>query len=281
MAVISNNPTAVGTNAWTSNTNAYTSNDSYATCAPGKNLSVLGIWKTFGITDPGGTTVITKVEIGHEHKVSTTSSIATLGREISWNNGTNWSTQDVLSTALTEVLTDTINWLDVTSVTTWTWAALGDANLLVRIAGIQGNSSSSVTFSLDAIWVRVTYSVTTSTTLTKTSAMRWLKATTLTKTSIMRWRKAATISRTSIMRWKKPATVTKTSLVRWRLVTAVSKACSIRYRASSTLSKASGTRWLKPTTVAKACACTWSGGGVPSAMKQIPQRRRRSVVRHD
>lgn len=157
--IVSKTPTGEGTNAWTNPTYARTSNDQYATAAPAKNGNIAGIWGTYAHTDPGGTTIITKVEIGTEHKVSTTSSIATLGRQCSWNGGTTWSTDTYLSESDTEKLTDTTYWLDVTSATSWSWAKLNDANLQVRITAKRGNSVTGVTFSLDASWVRVTYDV--------------------------------------------------------------------------------------------------------------------------
>ena len=90
MTEVTNDPTSVGTNAWTNPTYAYLDDANKATAVmAAKNTSIAGIWGTFGFTDPGGATTITKVEIGTQHYLSTISSIiATMGREISWDGGT-------------------------------------------------------------------------------------------------------------------------------------------------------------------------------------------------
>ncbi len=124
----------------------------------GKNTQKAGIWTTFGITDPGGGVVVTKVEVGTQHFLSIiTSIIATMSREISWNGGSSWSADYPMSEADTEVLTETERWVDVTGATTWDWTKLNDTNLQVRITCKQGNDATGFTMSLDVIFVRVTY----------------------------------------------------------------------------------------------------------------------------
>lgn len=153
------NPTAEGTNAWTTPNEGRTSNNNYATAAPAKNNSVSGVWTTFGITDPGGGVTVKKVELGVEFFVSTQGSIATISTDISWNAGSNWGTHLWLETD-TEINTSDPNaytWIDVTNDTTWDWTKLNNSNLQVRIVANRGNSSTAVTFSLDAIAVKVTY----------------------------------------------------------------------------------------------------------------------------
>lgn len=146
---------AEGTNAWTNPSNARgTSADTtYATAAPGNNAIVNGIWKTYGFSLAAGDTV-TKVEVIPLWKTSTTDSIATLRIDVSWNNGINWST---VQTDTTEPTSDTDTTFDVTSATTWNSSTLSDANFLVRVGAQRGNSNTAVTFSLDRIPVRVTY----------------------------------------------------------------------------------------------------------------------------
>lgn len=155
------NPTAEGTNSWTNPSYGRTSNNApYATASPAKNGNTSGIWTTFGITDPGGGATITKVELGIEFYVSTTTSIATINTDITWNGGTNWGTH-LWTEASTEANTTDPNaytWVDVTGDTSWTWDKLSDANLQLRIVARHGNSSTGILFNLDALAVRVTFS---------------------------------------------------------------------------------------------------------------------------
>ncbi|MFH0777382.1 MAG: hypothetical protein V2A71_02000 [Candidatus Eisenbacteria bacterium] len=160
MTEVTNDPTSLGTNGWTNPTYAYLDDASKATAVMvAKNTSIAGIWGTFGFTDPGGSTVITKVEIGTQHYLSTISSIiATMGREISWDGGSTWGSH-ALTELETEVTSETATlWADCTADTAWTWTKLNDTNLKTRITCYQGNDSTGFTMSLDVIYVRVTYS---------------------------------------------------------------------------------------------------------------------------
>jgi hypothetical protein len=175
MATVTGDPAGYGTTEWTNPANAYTDNTVYASCvSPGKNLEKNGIWTTFGITDPGGGAVITKVEIGTQHYLSIIASIiATMGREISWDGGSTWSATDhALPEAETETLTEVEKWVDVTSDTAWTWAKLNDTNLQVRISCKQGNDATGFTMDLDVVFVRVTYVTVTTYSVTKDIASR-------------------------------------------------------------------------------------------------------------
>ncbi len=128
-----------------------------------------GIWTTFGFTDPGGTTTITKVELGTQHYLSLTASIiATMGREISWDGGSSWGSH-VMDETTTEVSSETATiWVDCTADTAWTWTKLNDTNLQVRITNQQGNDTTAYTMYLDVIYVRVTYSSVTAISVTDT-----------------------------------------------------------------------------------------------------------------
>lgn len=159
MTEVTNDPTSVGTNAWTNPTYAYLDDANKATAVmAAKNTSIAGIWGTFGFTDPGGTTVITKVEIGTQHYLSTASSIiATMGREISWDGGSTWGSH-AMDEVTTEVTSETATlWVECTADTAWTWTKLNDTNLKTRITCYQGNDATSFTMYLDVIYVRVTY----------------------------------------------------------------------------------------------------------------------------
>lgn len=153
---------AEGTNSWTNPTNAETAtNDGiYATAAPAKNTTVEGIWKTYGFGTllPTGAT-ITKVEIIPQYKVSTTSSIATL-RVQSAINGTNCPSS--VSTDTSEPTTDTDLSVDITSCfSPWNESYLNNSALTVTIGAQRGNSTTAVTFSLDMVVIKVTYSTST------------------------------------------------------------------------------------------------------------------------
>ena len=159
MTEVTNDPTSIGTNAWTNPTYAYLDDTSKATAVmAAKNTSIAGIWGTFGFTDPGGATTITKVEIGTQHYLSTISSIiATMGREISWDGGSSWGSH-ALTEVETEVTSETATlWADCTADTAWTWTKLNDTNLKTRVTCYQGNDATGFTMSLDVIYVRVTY----------------------------------------------------------------------------------------------------------------------------
>ena len=159
MTEVTNDPTSIGTNAWTNPTYAYLDDTNKATAVmAAKNTSKAGIWGGFGFTDPGGSTVITKVEIGTQHYLSIIASIiATMGREISWDGGTSWGSH-ALTEVETEVLSETATlWADCTADTAWTWTKLNDTNLKTQITCYQGNDATGFTMYLDVIYVRVTY----------------------------------------------------------------------------------------------------------------------------
>ena len=164
MTLLQKYPTAEGTNSWTSPSNARADDSSWATCAPAKNGTIAGIWQTFGVTDPGGTTTISSVRVYVCAKENTTNAYMSVRGEISWDGGTSWSTiEDVLTT--TELTaTEATDYIDVTSATTWTWTKLNDTNLKVRITGRRGNTNTSYTISMDFVRVDVDYKTTISTT---------------------------------------------------------------------------------------------------------------------
>lgn len=152
-------PSSVTTNSWTNNTNAYgvTDNNVYATAAPGKNGTVTGDWGTYGFDSSVPVQAsITKVEIIPQYKVSTTGSVASIQVQ-AVVSGTACPTT-ALSQA-TEPTTDTEFIADVTSCRTWTRANLLDGAFRARVAAVRGNTNTAVTFSLDYVKVRITYSV--------------------------------------------------------------------------------------------------------------------------
>lgn len=148
----------IGTNQWTNYSNAYgTSADTtYAIASPGKNITKIGQWKNYGFSIPS-TATITKVEVIPRWKVNTRESIATLKVNISRNNGTNWATEQHNTS---EPTSDTDTTFDFSSPG-WTWQPnmFDDGNLLVQVNASQGNITKLVSFSLNRIPVRVTYTL--------------------------------------------------------------------------------------------------------------------------
>lgn len=146
-------------NGWTTPSNAYSTTDdnSYATAAPNKNKSTSGDWGGygFGSSVPDQAT-ITKVEIIPQYKVSTTASVASIDVQAIVNGTSCPST--ALSQA-TEPTTDTEFIADVTSCRTWSKSDLLDGTFFARITAVRGNTNTGVTFSLDYVKIRITYSV--------------------------------------------------------------------------------------------------------------------------
>lgn len=148
------NAGSVGAGYWTNPENAYSDNGIYATMV-GLHANGYGgnIWKTFGITNPGGSATILKVEINAQWKLSTVVYNDHIDTAVSWDNGANWSPDYPDARDLSE---DTDFWTDVTSVIAWTWDKLSDANLCVRVTATHGKDGA-ITFYLDVVQVRVTY----------------------------------------------------------------------------------------------------------------------------
>ena len=133
--------------------NAQADDGTYATAAPGKNVTLATKYQNFNFEQliAVGTT-ITKVELIYEYKVSTQSSIAT-GRTYYKISGAAGSNND----DTTEPLADTQFVYDVTSARSWTRDDLLNGVFEVVLAAVQGNSSTAVTFSFDYVQARVTY----------------------------------------------------------------------------------------------------------------------------
>lgn len=158
MAVVTNFPTAnaAETGAGLTNpNNAHADDGSYATALPGKNITLATKYQNFDFDSavPAGS-VITKVQIIYQYKVSVNTSIAT-GRTYYKISGTPGSNND----DATEPLTDTTNTVNVTSARNWTRADLLNGTFEVALSAVQGNSSTAVTFSFDFVQVEVTYEV--------------------------------------------------------------------------------------------------------------------------
>lgn len=100
-------------------------------------------------------TVVKGIEVQLRGRVSSTSSSPRFCVLLSWNGGTSWTAGKLTGTLSTTLTTYTLG----TATDTWgrTWAAgdFSEANFLVRIVDIA--SSTSRTFYLDGVAVRLTY----------------------------------------------------------------------------------------------------------------------------
>ncbi len=155
-ALVTNAGTCNSSNAWTNPANAQANPDGvYATAAPAKNATVSGDWGCFGFDSaiPSGVT-INKVEILARYRVSTQASIAVLTTQTKVSGALQGSSTNDSS----EPLADADFIADVTAARAWTRADLLNAVFLTTIGAQRGSSNTGVTFSLDSVRVRVTYS---------------------------------------------------------------------------------------------------------------------------
>ncbi len=149
------NANAVVTTGWTNPTNAYADEGTYATCAPGKNLTVNSDYgfPAFAVGDIPNSSTINSVTAEVQWKVSTTSSIDTLGVQLHNPAGTGQGSETTTTTATTA---DSVATQQVTSGITL--AALRVANTVVaRVRASRGNTNTAFTASLDYVKVAVDY----------------------------------------------------------------------------------------------------------------------------
>jgi len=144
------------TGTWTNPTNVQADDGSVASVAPGKNTTSTRRQGNFGFDGqiPTGAT-INSVAIEVEWRVSVNTSIATLRCYVRVGS-TNGSNNDNAA----EPTTLTVG--QFTGLTrpgggSWTRADLLDGTFFTEIAGVQGNSSTAVTFEFDYIKVTVDY----------------------------------------------------------------------------------------------------------------------------
>jgi len=142
-------PTAVhAPNYWTNASNAFSNDAVYATDAT--NAHQQG-YSTFVLSVPAGA-VIDGIEVKGIGKVS--SGAGTLGVNLSWNNGGNWSNQKTAS--LTTSRTPfTLGGAADNWGRTWASGDFSDGNFVLRV---ENRSTTGITVSLDYITVKVYYS---------------------------------------------------------------------------------------------------------------------------
>ena len=115
-------------------------------------------FSSFGISVPASPTpTIDGIEITVNAKIGSSPSTRMVCVELSWNNGTTWTTPktQTLSTTMTSYTlgSSADNWGH-----TWSLSDLSNPNFLVRVTDVASNTSS--TFSLDGLSANVYYSYT-------------------------------------------------------------------------------------------------------------------------
>jgi hypothetical protein len=140
---------------WSSPTLAFADDGSYATAAPGKNATISGRFgfPAFSSGDIPDNSTINSVTVEVQWKVSTTSSIDTLGVQLHNPAGTGLGSEFTTTTLTTS---DTVNTQQVTSGISLT--DLRSANVVVaHTRATRGNSNTAFTASLDYVKVTVDY----------------------------------------------------------------------------------------------------------------------------
>ncbi len=155
---VTNNAT-VSTAGWTNPNNANGGdNNTFATAAPGNNATITGTWTTYGFdSNLPFNAKVTKVEIIPQYKVGSTLSTATLGVH-AVVSGTNCPVTAINDTSEPTAANGTDFIADVTSCRAWTRSDLLNGTFSARIDATR-SGLLGVTFSLDYVRVRVTYSM--------------------------------------------------------------------------------------------------------------------------
>ena len=141
---------AVITTGWTNPTNAYNDADSsaYATCAPGKNASVVTDYYNFGFDIPTGST-INSVTIEFEYKASTASSNGVIELQSILNTTLRGTAISGNQAATSDTIASSSN------TGTWTVSELNNngqtTGFKIRLTGSRGNSNTAVTRSVDYV----------------------------------------------------------------------------------------------------------------------------------
>jgi hypothetical protein len=156
MTVLTKSPTAVPAGTpWANATRAY--DDGGAGYASTSTDTAYQQYGTYAFADPGGTTSITVVRIRADAWSATGEWI---NIAFSVDGGSNWTSKGAEHPGTTE----TTIWWDITSLKTWTWTLLTDANFRTRVTATKSGGMGEV--DLDWIPVEVTYTVVTNVTVT-------------------------------------------------------------------------------------------------------------------
>jgi hypothetical protein len=133
---------AVDTNSGTNNNTSCTNN--------GKDKHH---FNTFNFNIPSGT--VLGIQVRLDARVDSTSGSPRICVQLSWNNGTSWTTAKQTSTLTTSEATYTLGGTADTWGRAWTLSELSNANFRVRVIDVA--SSTARDFSLDYIAVNITY----------------------------------------------------------------------------------------------------------------------------
>jgi hypothetical protein len=170
-----------GTNTWTTptganapapapNTNPNAGSDNVYATTTASGTGTRQAWGNVGLSFPAGTEV-QGIEVGIEASKTGTRTTCTLNVDLSWNNGTTYTTvagAGLKTTSPALTTTDPADpyyvvggGADLWGRTAWTTTELSDANFRVRVYNVTGGTCGTVR--IDRIHVRVDYSVMTTT----------------------------------------------------------------------------------------------------------------------
>ena len=113
------------------------------------------LYFNYNVSLPTGAT-IKGIEVRLDAKVSSTANAPKMCVQLSWNGGTSWTTAKSTPTLTTTTATYILGAAaDIWGHTPWTTAQFANSAFRVRIANVA--SSTTRTFSLDGVAIRVTY----------------------------------------------------------------------------------------------------------------------------
>ena len=138
-------------------TNAYADGGGAASVSVSSGSTQRHQFYNYNISIPT-TATIQGIEVRLDWWVNSTAGSGNLSAQLSWNNGSNWTSSKQDTTLSTSERTVILGGPGDTWGRTWTVSQLSNANFRVRVSAYNG-ASSSKTFYLDWVPVRVTYAV--------------------------------------------------------------------------------------------------------------------------
>ncbi len=110
-------------------------------------------FNTFNFSIPSGT--VLGIQVRLDARADSTTGAPRICVQLSWNNGTSWTTAKQTSTLTTSEATYTLGGTADTWGRAWTLSELSNANFRVRVIDVASNTSRD--FSLDYLAVNITY----------------------------------------------------------------------------------------------------------------------------
>ncbi|MDW8067346.1 MAG: TadE/TadG family type IV pilus assembly protein [Anaerolineae bacterium] len=143
---------------FSSATNAYTDGGGAASVSVSSNTTQTHQFYNYSLSVPT-TATIQGIEVRLDWWVNSTAGSGSMGAELSWNNGSSWTSRKQDGTLSTSERTAVLGGPNDTWGRTWTVSELANNAFRVRVSAHNG-ASSSKTFNLDWVPVRVTYVIT-------------------------------------------------------------------------------------------------------------------------